>query len=80
MLTRLLTAYLGAAETVADQVPAVRVRNHRPADRERIQMLRSKRMDGYNMTISELDLIARLVRKAQQYFISTYSETTVRKP
>jgi hypothetical protein len=80
MLTRLLTAYLGAAETVADQVPAVRVRNHRPADRERIQMLRSTRMDGYNMTISELDLIARLVRKAQQYFISTYSETTVRKP
>jgi hypothetical protein len=41
-------------------------------------VLRSTRMDGYNMTISELDLIARQVRKAQQYFVSTYSETTVR--
>jgi hypothetical protein len=33
---------------------------------------------GYNMVISELDLVLRQVRKAQQYFVSTYSETTVR--
>jgi hypothetical protein len=30
------------------------------------------------MVISELDLVLRQVRKAQQYFVSTYSETTVR--
>jgi len=28
---------------------------------------------------SELDIVARQVRKAQQYFVSRYNETTVRK-
>jgi hypothetical protein len=41
----------------------------------RIQTLQNMRLDGYNMVISELDLE---VRNAQQYFVSIYSETTVR--
>ena len=31
-------------------------------------MLRNMKLDGYNMVISELDLIARQVGKAQEYF------------
>lgn len=45
---------------------------------KRIQTLQNMRLDGYSMVISELDLLLRQVRKAQQYFVSTYSETTVR--
>ena len=45
---------------------------------KRIQVLQNMRLDGYSMVISELDLVLRQVRKAQQYFVSTYSETTVR--
>lgn len=47
---------------------------------KRIQVLRNVRMESYNVTISELDLIVRQVRKAQAYFVSIHSETTVRKP
>jgi hypothetical protein len=44
---------------------------------KRIQTLRNMRMDGYGMVISELDLVLRQVRKAQVYFVRTYTETTV---
>lgn len=44
---------------------------------KRIQTLRSVGLD-YNVVIAELDMVLRQVRKAQQYFISQYSETTVR--
>ncbi len=47
---------------------------------KRIQVLQNMRLDGYKMVISELDLVLRQVRKAQQYFLSTYSEATVWKP
>jgi hypothetical protein len=47
---------------------------------KRIQTLQNMRLDGYNVVISELESVLRQVRKAQQYFVSTYSETTVRKP
>ena len=45
---------------------------------KRIEVLRNTGLEGYNMTIPELDLIARQLRKAQDYFVQTYSETTVR--
>ena len=47
---------------------------------KRIQVLRNVRLGSYDVTISELDLIVRQVRKAQAYFASVYSGTTVRKP
>ena len=45
---------------------------------KRIQTLQNIRLDGCSMVISELDLVLRQVRKAQAYFVSTYTETTVR--
>ena len=44
---------------------------------KRIQTLQNMRLDGYNMVISQLDLVLRQVRKAQDYFVRTYTETTV---
>ena len=35
---------------------------------KRIQVLRGVKLDGYSVAISELDLIVRQVRKAQEYF------------
>jgi hypothetical protein len=45
---------------------------------KRMQTLRAVSEDGYTVAISELDIVARQVRKAQQYFVSRYTETTVR--
>ena len=44
----------------------------------RIRTLRNVNLDGYSTVISELDSVLRQVRKAQQYFVSTYRETTMR--
>ena len=44
---------------------------------KRIEVVRNTRLGGYNMTISELELIARQVRKAQDYLVRKYTETGV---
>jgi len=41
-----------------------------------IQVLKGVKLDGYSVAMSELDIILRYVRNAQQYFVSTYRETT----
>jgi len=43
---------------------------------KRIQVLKGVKLDGYSVAMSELDIVLRYVRNAQQYFVSTYRETT----
>jgi len=43
---------------------------------KRIQVLQGVKLEGYSVAMSELDIVLRYVRNAQQYFVSTYRETT----
>ena len=43
---------------------------------KRIQVLQGVKLEGYSVAMSELDIALRYVRNAQQYFVSTYRETT----
>lgn len=45
---------------------------------KRIQILQRVSETGYAAVIAELDVFAKQTRKAQAYFVATYSETTVR--
>jgi hypothetical protein len=73
---RLVFAYTVSAMAPREITPAQAFGIIAQRIEKRIQVLKGVKLDGYSVAMSELDIVLRYVRNAQQYFVSTYRETT----